>query len=92
MYVFPPFQAVMGENSPPCLCYSPYLLFVERLIERHLVGIVISKLRNSLRNVNAGPTGLEPATSSLTGRRSNQAELRSLSWNGNHCFLSSFLS
>jgi hypothetical protein len=25
----------------------------------------------------AGPTGLEPATSALTGRRSNQAELRS---------------
>lgn len=25
----------------------------------------------------AGPTGLEPATSALTGRRSNQTELRS---------------
>ncbi len=31
----------------------------------------------SLRD--AGPTGLEPATSALTGRRSNQAELRSRS-------------
>ena len=29
------------------------------------------------RRCDAGPTGLEPATSALTGRRSNQTELRS---------------
>ncbi len=37
----------------------------------------------------AGPTGIEPATSGLTGRRSNQAELRSQifkHFSQDHCF------
>jgi hypothetical protein len=35
-----------------------------------------TRLRRKYLILMAGPTGIEPATSCVTGRRSNQAELR----------------
>jgi hypothetical protein len=37
----------------------------------------VSRKKTELLVLKAGPTGLEPATSGVTGRRSNQVELRS---------------
>ena len=38
---------------------------------------MVSWLSRMTHTFLAGPTGLEPATSSVTGKRSNQTELRS---------------
>ena len=75
----PPSRLLQGRKQNLSYAISAYWQLNRFLTSFIRCESAKNKKSHQRRDLIAGPTGIEPATSGLTGRRSNQAELRSQS-------------